>query len=79
MPYVRIEIVEDGTTAEQKSRLIRGATQLIVDILGRDPKGTYVIIDEIPQDNWGIGYESIAERRRSAGSGASQKATSDAQ
>jgi 4-oxalocrotonate tautomerase len=75
MPYIRIEIVEDGTTEEQKARLIRGATELIVDVLGRDPQGTYVVIDEIPQENWGIGYQSIAARRRAATLASSETAT----
>jgi 4-oxalocrotonate tautomerase len=64
MPYIKIQIVEDGNTVEQKQALVRGATQLIVDVLGRRPESTYVVIEEVPQENWGIGYDTIAMRRQ---------------
>jgi len=37
MPYVNIKITRDGATAEQKARLIRGATDLLVNVLGKNP------------------------------------------
>lgn len=64
MPFVNIKIIKDLATAEQKSRLIRGATQLLVDILGRNPKTTVVVIEEIDPDNWGLGGESFTVRRQ---------------
>ena len=39
---------------EQKQKLIAGATQLVVDILGKNPETTHVVIDEVPVDNWGV-------------------------
>ncbi len=64
MPYVNIKITNEGATAEQKAALIRGATQLLVDVLGKNPATTVVVIDEVETDNWGIGGESITVRRR---------------
>ncbi len=64
MPYVNIRITREGATAEQKAALIRGATQLLVDILGKNPATTVVVIDEVETDNWGIGGESITVRRQ---------------
>ena len=64
MPYVNIRITREGVTAEQKKKLIEGATQLLVDVLGKNPKTTVVVIDEVDTDSWGIGGESITERRR---------------
>ena len=64
MPYVNIRITREGATAEQKARLIAGATQLLVDVLGKNPQTTVVVIDEVETDNWGIGGESITERRK---------------
>jgi 4-oxalocrotonate tautomerase len=64
MPYVNIRITREGTTAEQKARLIQGATQLLVDVLGKNPQTTVVTIDEVDTDNWGIGGESITLRRK---------------
>jgi 4-oxalocrotonate tautomerase len=64
MPYVNIRVTRDGVTAEQKQALIAGATQLLVDVLGKNPKTTVVVIDEVDTDNWGIGGESVTERRK---------------
>lgn len=64
MPYVNIRITNEGATAEQKAALIKGATQLLVDILGKNPATTVVVIDEVETDNWGIGGESITVRRQ---------------
>jgi 4-oxalocrotonate tautomerase len=64
MPYVNIKITKEGATIEQKARLIRGVTQLLVDILNKNPQTTIVTIDEVETDNWGIGGESVTVRRR---------------
>jgi 4-oxalocrotonate tautomerase len=63
MPYVNIRITKEGATPEQKARLIQGATQLLVDVLGKNPGTTVVVIDEVDTDNWGIAGESITLRR----------------
>jgi 4-oxalocrotonate tautomerase len=64
MPYVNIKITREGATTEQKAALIEGATRLLVDILGKNPATTVVVIDEVDTDNWGIGGESITVRRK---------------
>ncbi|MCG5512697.1 tautomerase family protein [Ectothiorhodospira shaposhnikovii] len=64
MPYVNIKITREGATPEQKAELIRGATQLLVDVLGKNPKTTVVVIDEVDTDNWGIGGETVTVLRR---------------
>lgn len=63
MPYINIKITDDGTTPEQKKAIIKGVTQVMVDVLGKNPATTMVVIDEVPTDNWGIGGESVTERR----------------
>ena len=64
MPYVNIKITREGVTATQKEQLIRGATQLLVDVLGKNPKTTVVVIDEVGTDNWGIAGESVSKIRQ---------------
>ncbi|MBI2311744.1 MAG: 4-oxalocrotonate tautomerase family protein [Betaproteobacteria bacterium] len=64
MPYVNIKITREGVTPEKKAELIRGATQLLVDVLGKNPATTMVIIDEVDTDNWGVGGESVTARRK---------------
>ncbi len=63
MPYVNIKITREGATATQKLALIRGVTQLLVDVLQKNPQTTVVVIDEVETDNWGIAGESVTERR----------------
>jgi 4-oxalocrotonate tautomerase len=64
MPYVNIRVTKEGVTAEQKAQLIKGVTQLLVDVLGKNPQTTSVVIDEVDTDNWGVGGESITARRK---------------
>lgn len=64
MPYVNIRITKEGATAEQKAALIRGATDLLADILGKNPQTTVVVIDEVDTDNWGIAGETVTTRRQ---------------
>lgn len=51
MPYVNIKITRDGVTPESKAALIRGVTQLLTDLLGKNPQTTVVVIDEVDTDN----------------------------
>jgi len=64
MPYVNIKITREGVTSEQKALLIKGATQLLVDVLGKNPATTVVVIDEVDTDNWGISGETVTFRRQ---------------
>lgn len=63
MPYVNIKITKEDVTPEKKVALIKGATQLLVDVLGKNPNTTVVVIDEVDTDNWGIGGETVTVRR----------------
>ena len=64
MPYVNIKITKEGATAEQKEKLIQGTTQLLFDVLGKKPQTTYVVIDEVDTDSWGVGGETITAKRK---------------
>jgi len=64
MPFVNIRITKEGATAEQKQQLIEGVTDLLANVLGKNPKTTFVIIDEVETDNWGIGGESVTKIRK---------------
>lgn len=63
MPLVNIRVTREGVTKEQKQQLIEGATQLLVDVLGKNPQTTIVIIDEVETDNWGIAGETVTAHR----------------
>ncbi len=64
MPYVNVKITREGATPERKAELIRRMTQVLVDVLGKNPATTVIVIDEVDTDNWGIGGVSVTERRR---------------
>lgn len=64
MPYINIKITDEQVTPEQKAALIAGATQLLVDVLGKNPATTVVVIDEVNTDNWGIGGEVVTSLRQ---------------
>ncbi len=64
MPYVNIKVTREGVTPEQKRLLIEGATRLLVDVLGKNPATTVVVIDEVEMENWGIGGVPVDQRRR---------------
>ena len=64
MPYVNVKITRDGATPERKAEVIRRMTQVLVEVLGKNPETTVVVIDEVDTDNWGIGGVSVTERRR---------------
>lgn len=64
MPYVNIKITREGATPEQKAELIKGTTDLLARVLGKNPATTVVVIDEVETDNWGIGGEPVTVRRK---------------
>ena len=63
MPYVNIKVTDEGVTVEQKQRLISGVSQLLQNILNKDPSTIHVVIDEVDTDNWGVGHESVSQIR----------------
>lgn len=65
MPYVNIKITrEGGTTAAQKADLIRGVTDVLVDVLDKSPATTFVVIDEVDLEDWGIGGMPVETFRK---------------
>ncbi len=72
MPYIHVRITDEGVSDDQKAAIIRGATDLMVDILGKEPATTHVVIEEVPLSNWGVGglpVEQYRQARRAASAG----------
>ncbi|HEX6427097.1 MAG TPA: 4-oxalocrotonate tautomerase family protein [Niastella sp.] len=63
MPFVKIEVTREGVTREQKQQLIKGVTDLITEVLNKDPHLTHVAIQEIELDNWGYAGEQVSVLR----------------
>lgn len=68
MPYVHVRITREGNTPSQKKAVISGITQVLVDVLDKNPASTFVIIEEVDLDNWGIRGRSVRELRAEKGS-----------
>lgn len=66
MPYVNIRITREGATREQKAQLISETTALLVRVLGKEPATTFVVIDEVDTDDWGVAGETVTARRQRA-------------
>jgi 4-oxalocrotonate tautomerase len=71
MPIVTIQVTREGTkpgansvTAEEKAALIKGASELLLNVLNKPLDSTFVIIEEIDTDNWGRGGLPTLEYRR---------------
>src|SRR5262245_14767546 len=71
MPIVTIQVTREGSasgaasvTAEQKAALIKGASQLLLDVLNKPPEATFVVIEEVEMENWGWGGLPVAEYRK---------------
>ncbi len=64
MPFVNIRVTREGVTSEQKAQLIKGVTELLRDVLGKNPQTTMVVIDEVETDNWGVGGVQVTELRK---------------
>lgn len=69
MPYVNIKITREGATAAQKAELIAGVTDLLVKVLNKSPATTFVVIDEVALEDWGIGGLPVEAYRAKVRSG----------
>lgn len=63
MPYVNIKITREGATPAQKAELIAGVTDLLQRILDKNPATTFVVIDEVALEDWGIGGLPVQQYR----------------
>ena len=74
MPIVTIQVTREGTepgtdsvTAAEKAALIKGTSQLLLDVLGKPMEATFVLINEVETENWGWGglpVEQFRARRK---------------
>ena len=62
MPFVDVTITK-GATNEQKAQLIEGITDLMVNILEKNPASTQVMIKEVATESWGIAGRSVKKLR----------------
>ncbi|RBJ78354.1 4-oxalocrotonate tautomerase family protein [Pseudomonas sp. MWU12-2534b] len=63
MPYINVRLLDDLITIEQKTEIIRRFTETMVEVLNKEPEHTFVVIDEVSKDNWGVAGMTVAQRR----------------
>ena len=63
MPYIHIQVTDEGVSREQKQELISSTTKLLQDVLNKSPSSTFVVIEEVPTDNWGVGGKLVSDIR----------------
>lgn len=70
MPIVTIKLTREGTkpghkslTAGEKAALIKGASNLLLEVLNKPLDSTFVVIEEVDTDNWGWGGMPALEFR----------------
>lgn len=69
MPYVNIKVTQEGgpngtgPSNEEKAQLVEGVTDLLLQVLGKSPATTFVVIDEVPLENWGIRGKQVSHIR----------------
>ena len=71
MPIVTIQVTREGSqagadrvSADEKARLIKGVSELLLDVLHKPLEATFVVIEEVEKENWGWGGLPVDEYRR---------------
>ena len=71
MPFVSISITREGSapdrsaaTPEEKAALIKGVSELLLDVLNKPLDSTFVVINEVELENWGWGGLPVPELRK---------------
>lgn len=64
MPYVNIKITKEGATPAQKAEVIAGVTDVLVRVLGKSPATTFIVIDEVELEDWGVGGLPVEAYRK---------------
>ena len=71
MPYVNVQFTREGTsperdsvTAEEKAAIIKGMSEVLLNVLNKPLESTFVVLEEVDTDNWGWGGLPALEFRR---------------
>jgi 4-oxalocrotonate tautomerase len=61
MPLVKIEMWA-GRTPEQKGKVIKKVTEAICETIGCPKEAVWVVIEDVPKENWGISGEQCSKK-----------------
>lgn len=60
MPYVNVRVA-GALTATQKKEIVARITRVLEEVAGKPPAATYIVIDEVPRENWAKAGALLAE------------------
>ena len=60
MPFVNLKIAGE-LTVEQKRQISQEISETLEKVAGKNPKFTYVVIEEVERENWAIGGKLLAD------------------
>lgn len=60
MPVVQVHLKE-GRSVDQKREIARRITDVLVEVCGSVEDRVHVIINEVPEENWGRGGRLLSE------------------
>tara|TARA_B100000925_G_C21968478_1_gene456701 strand:- start:977 stop:1162 length:186 start_codon:yes stop_codon:yes gene_type:complete len=61
MPYVNVKVA-GNLSDEQRKDIISEITKTLEKVAGKPPSSTYVQIDEIPRNQWGVGGKPLSDK-----------------
>jgi 4-oxalocrotonate tautomerase len=61
MPLVKIDMWA-GRTPEQKEKMIKKVTEAICESVGCPKESVWVVIEDVPKENWGISGEQCSKK-----------------
>lgn len=71
MPYVNVQFTREGTspgrdcvTTEEKAAIIKGMSEVLLNVLNKPLESTFVVLEEVDTENWGWGGLPVTEFRR---------------
>ena len=60
--HMELKVTQATNTPGEKAAMIEAGHALLREVVGAIPEATYVIVNEIPLENWGYGGVVMAER-----------------
>lgn len=61
MPYINVKVA-GKLTQKQRKEIVKDITDTMLKVAGKPASSTYVQIDEIPRNQWGVGGKMLSEK-----------------
>lgn len=78
MPFVDIKLIEGVFSEDEKEKLIKDVTDVIISFMGENLRShILVLVEEVKSGSWGVGGQAIGleeVRAMQAGTGTTEKA-----